>query len=131
VGGERRASNALRNKLETGIRELVPGAVLNGDPVRQLSNTLNLTLPHLRGESLVVALDQHGIVISSGSACKTGNPDPTHVLIAMGRSPESAHCAVRFSLSHRTTEVDIDATVTALSEVLGEIETAVRFLSCK
>jgi cysteine sulfinate desulfinase/cysteine desulfurase-like protein len=79
----------------------------------------------------VVALDQHGIAISSGSACKTGNPDPTHVLIAMGKSPESAHCAARFSLSHHTTEMEIDATVTALSEVLEEMETAVRFLSCK
>jgi len=121
----------LRDRLEEGIRGLIPGAVINGHPADRLPNTLNLTLPGLRGESLVVALDQHGIALSSGSACKTGNPDPTHVLIAMGKSPESAHCAVRFSLSHHTTEMDIDATVEALSEVLEEMETAVRFLSCK
>jgi cysteine desulfurase NifS len=121
----------LRDRLEERIRQAVPGAVLNGDPVHRLPNTLNLTLPGLRGESLVVALDQHGIALSSGSACKTGNPDPTHVLIAMSRAPESAHCAVRFSLSHHTTSKDVDATADALAEVLEEMETTVRFLSCK
>ncbi|MCL1599355.1 MAG: IscS subfamily cysteine desulfurase [Actinomycetia bacterium] len=127
--GERLA--ALRDRLEEGVRCLVPGAERNGDPVHRLPNTLNLTLPGLRGESLVVALDQHGIALSSGSACKTGNPDPTHVLIAMGKTTDAAHCAVRFSLSHHTTDEDIDATVNALAEVLDEMETTVRFLSCK
>ncbi|MEE9177558.1 MAG: IscS subfamily cysteine desulfurase, partial [Acidimicrobiia bacterium] len=104
----------LRDRLEERIRKAVPGAVLNGEAAHRLPNTLNLTLPGLRGESLVVALDQHGIAISSGSACKTGNPDPTHVLIAMGKGSESAHCAVRFSLSHHTTTEDVDATEDAL-----------------
>ena len=121
----------LRDRLEEGIRRLVPEAVLNGDPDHRLPNTLNLTLPGLRGESLVVALDQHGIALSSGSACKTGSPDPTHVLIAMGKPPESAHCAIRFSLSHHTTDKDVDHTVDALADVLEEMESTVRFLPCK
>ena len=110
---------------------MVPTAIPNGDSERRLPNTLNLTLPGLRGESLVVALDQHGISLSSGSACKTGNPDPTHVLIAMGRSTEAAHCAVRLSLSHHTTDEDISQTIETLAEVLEEMETTVRFLPCK
>ena len=122
---------ALRDKLEAGVRGLIPGATLNGSPGRRLPNTLNLTLPGLRGESLVVALDQHGISLSSGSACKSGSPDPTHVLIAMGKSAEDAHCAVRFSLSHATTESDIDHTVSMVERVLEEMETTVRFLPCK
>jgi cysteine sulfinate desulfinase/cysteine desulfurase-like protein len=122
---------ALRDRLERGIRELIPGAVLNGHPERRLPNTLNLTLPALRGESLVVALDQHGISLSSGSACKSGSPEPTHVLLAMGRSAEEAHCAVRFSLSHTTTADDVDETVAAVRVVLEEMETTVRFLPCK
>ncbi len=122
---------ALRDKLEEGIKKLVPEARLNGHRQNRLTNTLNLTLPGLRGESLVVALDQHGICLSSGSACKSGSPEPTHVLIAMGRSEEEAHCAVRLSLSHSTTEEDIEATVSALAQVLAEIETTVRFLPCK
>ncbi len=122
---------ALRDRLEAGVRKLIPGARLNGDPEARLPNTLNLTLPRFRGESLVVALDQQGILLSSGSACKSGDPEPTHVLTAMGRTPEEGHCSVRFSLSHGTTDADIDATLSALDHVLEEMETTVRFLPCK
>lgn len=121
----------LRDRLEKGVRERVPNAVLNGHPRRRLPNTLNLTLPGLRGESLVMALDQHGIAASSGSACKAGSPEPTHVLTAMGRSDADAHCAVRFSLSRRSTEEDIDRTVAALGRVLEEMDAVIRFLPCK
>jgi cysteine sulfinate desulfinase/cysteine desulfurase-like protein len=122
---------ALRDRLEEGIRERIPGAVLNGHRTRRLPNTLNLTLPGLRGESLVIALDQHGISLSSGSACKSGSPEPTHVLIAMGRTAEQAHCAVRFSLGQDTTAEDIEETVRTLGKVLEEMESTVRFLPCK
>lgn len=123
--------NQLRDRLHAGITRLIPRAQLNGHPEQRLPNTLNITLPDLRGESLVVSLDQHGISLSSGSACKAGSPEPTHVLIAMGRSEEEAHCAVRFSLSHQTNEKDIDQTLTSLAQVLEEMETTVRFLPCK
>jgi cysteine sulfinate desulfinase/cysteine desulfurase-like protein len=90
-----------------------------------------MTLPEIRGEALVVALDRHGVSISSGSACKSGDPKPTHVLLAMGRSEEEAHRSVRFSLSSATTADEIEAAVTALREVLEEIKSTVRFLPCK
>jgi cysteine desulfurase NifS len=121
----------LRDRLEEGVRRLVPGARLNGPRDDRLPNTLNLTLPGLRGESLVLALDRHGIALSSGSACKAGSPDPTHVLMAMGRSAADAHCAVRLSLSRDTSEEDVAATIIALEEVLEELATTVRFLPCK
>ena len=79
----------------------------------------------------MVALDQHGISLSSGSACKSGSPDSTHVLLAMGKTADEAHCAVRFSLSHTTTKQDVTETVTALERVLEEMETTIRFLPCK
>ncbi|UCF64890.1 MAG: IscS subfamily cysteine desulfurase, partial [bacterium] len=120
-----------RDLLEQGIIKLIPAARLNGHLKHRLPNTLNMTLPELRGESIVVAMDQHGIALSSGSACKAGSPDPTHVLLAMGRSAEEAHCSVRFSLSERTTENDIETTLGALQEVLEEMESTVRFLPCK
>jgi cysteine sulfinate desulfinase/cysteine desulfurase-like protein len=88
-------------------------------------------LPGLRGESLVVALDQKGIALSSGSACKAGSPDPSHALLAMGMSEEDAHCAVRLSLSRYTTEKEIQTTVDSLKTVLEEMESTVRFLPCK
>ncbi len=132
-GGVRRAEQigSLRDRLEKALYQLVPDAKSNGRMHDRLPNTLNMTLPGLRGESLVVAMDQHGISLSSGSACKSGSPDPTHVLMAMGRTEEQAHCAVRFSLSRDTTEQDIEDTVAALAEVLEEMETIVRFLPCK
>jgi cysteine sulfinate desulfinase/cysteine desulfurase-like protein len=122
---------ALRDRLERGVRAQVPNARLNGHRDERLPNTLNMTLPGLRGESLVVALDQRGISLSSGSACKAGSPEPTHVLLAMGRSEEQAHCSVRFSLSHETTAEDVDETIEALNHVLDEMENSVRFLPCK
>ncbi|MFQ5864619.1 MAG: IscS subfamily cysteine desulfurase [bacterium] len=121
----------LRDKLEAGIKKLIPNAKLNGHVENRLPNTLNLTVPAFRGESLVVALDQNGISLSSGSACKSGSPLPTHVLLAMGRTEEEAHCSIRLSLSHETNGKDIEDTVSALAKVLEEMETTVRFLPCK
>lgn len=121
----------LREQLQTGIEALIPGAQLNGHATERLPNTLNMTLPGLRGESLVIALDQKGIALSSGSACKSGSPEPSHALTAMGLSNETAHCAIRLSLSDQTTEEDVEQTLHALAEVLEEMETTVRFLPCK
>jgi len=121
----------LRDKLQDGILKLIPEARLNGSVEDRLPNTLNMILPELRGESLVVAMDQHGISFSSGSACKSGSPTPTHVLMAMGRSEEDSHCAVRLSLNHDTSEQDIDKVLVELKHVLDEIATTVRFLPCK
>jgi cysteine desulfurase NifS len=122
---------ARRDKLEAGVRALISGARLNGHPEQRLPNTVNMTLPGLRGESVVVALDQHGVSLSSGSACKSGSPEPTHVLIAMGRTEDEAHCSVRFSLSRYTSDEDVDDTLTMLGQILEEMETTVRFLPCK
>ncbi len=120
----------LRDRLEAGIRKLLPGVKLNGHPLSRLPNTLNLTLPGLRGESIVIALDWHGIALSSGSACKSGSPEPTHVLIAMGSTAQEAHCSVRFSLSRYSTEDDIEQTVSALEQVL-KAKDIVRLAPCK
>jgi cysteine desulfurase NifS len=120
-----------RDDLHRRVRSLIPEATLNGHPDHRLPNTLNLTVPGLRGESLVVALDQHGVSLSSGSACKSGSPEPTHVLLAMGKAPEHVHCSIRLSLSHETSDDDVDAVGTALARVLEEMETTVRFLPCK
>jgi cysteine sulfinate desulfinase/cysteine desulfurase-like protein len=125
------AMRRRRDRLQAGLSELVPGARLNGHREHRLPNTLNMTLPELRGEALVVALDQHGICLSSGSACKAGSPEPTHVLLAMGRSAEEAHCSVRLSLSDETSDQDVERTLDALSQVLEEMRTTVRFLPCK
>ncbi len=122
---------ALRDRLEAGVREIVPEARLNGHKTERLPNTVNMTLPGMRGESLVLFLDRHGVYFSSGSACKSGNPDPSHVLRAMGLSDEDAHCAIRLSLGVRNSEEDIDYVLEALAEIVGDRQSSVRFVGCR
>ncbi|MFC1943880.1 IscS subfamily cysteine desulfurase, partial [Chloroflexota bacterium] len=121
----------LRERLHEGIRQQVPGAKLNGHKGNRLPNTLNLTLPGIRGESLVLALDQKGIAISSGSACRSGFAEPSHALTAMGLSEEEAHCSVRFSLGVENTAEEIDRAVEAIGQVVHEAKDIVRFVSCR
>jgi len=121
----------LRDKLEVGIAALVQGVHRNGPRTPRLPNTLNMTLPEIRGESLVLHLDRRGIYLSSGSACKSGNPAPSHVLLAMGLSPEEAHCSIRLSLGHGTGEEDVDYVLDSLRETLRDTATAVRFVGCR
>ena len=121
----------LRDKLETGIRRIVPDAKLNGHATERLPNTLNMTLPGMRGESLVLFMDRHGVYFSSGSACKSGNPDPSHVLTAMGLSDEDAHCAIRMTLGVGTTAEDIEYVLASLAEIVGDRQSSVRFVGCR
>ncbi|MCP4663976.1 MAG: cysteine desulfurase, partial [bacterium] len=129
--GEMDRVAALRDQLEAAVRELVPEAKRNGHPQRCLPNTLNMTLPGIRGESLVLLLDRRGLYFSSGSACKAGNPEPSHALTAMGLSVEDAHCAVRFSLGRANTGEDVGYVRRCLAETLRDTRSAIRFVGCR
>jgi cysteine desulfurase NifS len=122
---------ALRDRLEHGIRGLFPAAKPNGSRENRLPNTLNVTLPGLRGESVVLAMDQKGVALSSGSACRSGSPDPSHALLAMGLSEADAHCALRFSLGIGNTESEIDRTVELLGELMRDLSSGIRFVPCR
>ncbi len=130
-GGESARLAVLRDRLETGIAALIPGARRNGPQHDRLAHTLSMTLPEIRGESLVLFLDRKGIALSAGSACKSGTPEPSHALLAMGLTPEEAHCAVRFSLGVGNNEEEIDYVLDALSQLLAETRSAVRFVPCR
>jgi cysteine desulfurase NifS len=121
----------LRERLWAGIRRTVPQARLNGHPAQRLPNTLNVTLPGIRGESLVLALDQKGVSFSSGSACRSGSASPSHALLAMGLSEEEAHCALRFSLGVGTTEKQIDDALDFMGQVIRGSTASVRFAPCR
>jgi cysteine sulfinate desulfinase/cysteine desulfurase-like protein len=121
----------LRDRLEAGIREIVRQAVLNGHPERRLPNTLNMTLPGFRGESIVMAMDRHGVFFSSGSACRSGSPDPSHALLAMGLSEADAHCSLRFSLGYGNSEEEIDRAVNLLERTIRESRSMVHFVPCR
>lgn len=125
------AVRLLRDRLEDGIRALVPEARLNGHPTERLPNTVNMTLPGYRGESVVLALDQQGISISSGSACHSGSPAPSHVLRAMGLSDEEVHCSIRISLGAGTTEEEVERTLAVLDDTLHNRKATVRFVTCR
>jgi cysteine sulfinate desulfinase/cysteine desulfurase-like protein len=128
---ERGRIAALRDSLEAGLKGLVPGIKITGHPAERLPNTLNVVLPGFRGESLVLALDRYGIRLSSGSACKSGSPKPSHVLLATGLSEEEAHCSIRISLGTDSTVDDIEKTVAAFGEVIGSSKNVVRFVPCR
>jgi len=121
----------LRDRLYEGIARVVPGVRLNGHPEKRLPNTLNVTLPGLRGESLVYALDSRGVYFSSGSACKSGSPDPSPALMAMGLSGEEAHCSLRFSLGPDNTAEEVERAVRLLEDVIRSSSAGVRFVSCR
>ncbi|ABK44090.1 aminotransferase, class V [Magnetococcus marinus MC-1] len=129
--GEAQRLAQLRDRLEDGLLALVPGAKRNGPPHNRLPNTLNLTLPGIRGESLVLVMERQGVYFSSGSACKSGNPDPSHALLAMGISPADAHCSVRFSLGSGTTLAQLERLLALFKETLADTMGSIRFVSCR
>ncbi len=109
----------LRNQLWQGIQQVEPRAVRNGDLTNSVANTLNVSFPGVDGEALIIGLDLEGVCVSSGSACMVGSVQPSHVLLAMGVSPELASSTVRFSLGFQTKEADIEHTIKALARVLA------------
>jgi cysteine desulfurase NifS len=121
----------LRDRLQAGLLEMMPDARINGHPTDRLPNTLNISLPAIRGESMVLALDPKGVCLSSGSACKSGSPKPSHSLMAMGLSAEESHCALRFSLGADNTQEQIDLVLSLISEVLHESISTVQFVGCR
>jgi cysteine desulfurase NifS len=129
--GQVRSVQALRDRLWEGIRRIVPQARINGHPEHRLPNTLNVCLPGIRGESLVLALDSKGVSLSSGSACRSGSPKPSHALLSMGLSEADAHCSLRFSLGIGNTEEEIDRAIECIGEVIRESMMTVRFVPCR
>ncbi|HEY3745010.1 MAG TPA: cysteine desulfurase family protein [Gemmatimonadaceae bacterium] len=99
---------SLRDRLEAGILERVPDAVVHGRGAERAPHILNLSVPGTDSESLLMALDLRGIAASGGSACQSGSIDPSHVLAAMGVRPDLASAAIRMSLGSLTTDHSID-----------------------
>jgi cysteine desulfurase len=98
---------ALAQSLLEELRESIPGLRLNGSVSRRIQNTLNLTFPGVLGESMLIALDLEDIEVSMGSACAAGAVEPSHVLLAMGRSAAEARSSLRISLGWSTTVAEI------------------------
>ncbi len=121
----------IRDRLYEGLLKLTEGVHLNGHVSKRLPNTLNVTIPGFRGESVVLRLDRMGVALSSGSACKSGSPDPSHALIALGLSADEAHCALRFSLGLGNTMDEVDQVLSSLEQVIKKANSTVRFVPCR
>jgi cysteine desulfurase NifS len=121
----------LRDKLQSGLCSIFPELKINGHPTFRLPNTLNVTLPEIRGESLVLSLDKRGVALSSGSACRSGSPEPSHVLRAIGLTEDEAHCSVRFSLGRQNNLYEISKTLEIISEIKNGMKDKIRFVSCR
>jgi cysteine desulfurase len=116
--GAATALTALRSRLLAGLRALTPELEVNGDPDPGLPGLLSVRFPGRRAEDLLLLLDRHGVACSAGSACASGAVTPSHVLVAMGRTPAEARETVRFSLGHASTQAEVDAAVSAVAQAL-------------
>ena len=106
----------LRDSLIEGVLAGVPEAVLTGHPTQRLPGHASFCFPGTSGEAMLLQLEERGIVCSSGSACAAGRDEPSHVLLAMGFSPEVAQTAVRFTLTDAVTEQEIRQTARAVQD---------------
>ncbi|HXD98723.1 MAG TPA: IscS subfamily cysteine desulfurase [Candidatus Acidoferrum sp.] len=121
---ERRRVTGLRDRLWEGIRDSVPEARLNGHPTERLPGTANISYRGVESESVVLGLDLKGIGVSAGSACTSGNVEPSYVLVAMGAPLEWAMGAVRHSLGRSTAAEDIDYVVEAVEPIVRKLRAA-------
>jgi len=109
--------SALRDKLIGGLSN-IPHSILNGAREPRLPGNVNFCFEGIEGESLLLLLDQKGVLASSGSACTSGSLDPSHVLLAIGRPHEIAHGSLRLTLSEWNTEEEVDHILKVVPEVV-------------
>jgi cysteine desulfurase len=110
----------MQNRLEAGLAEL--GARIFATEAVRLPNTTYFAFPNIDGETLVGKLDREGFAVASGAACSSANPEPSHVLRAMGVVPEVARGAVRVSLGVGNSEVEIEQFINALQVTVGRLQ---------
>jgi len=111
----------MRDKLIKRILKTIPDSRLNGPWEKRLPNNINISFRGVEGEALVIALDQKGIAVSTGSACSSKSLEPSHVLLALGLSPEEAHGSLRITLGRFTTEKEVEKFLKALPPIVKRL----------
>lgn len=112
---------ALRDRLEVGLLERCPGAVVAGRSAPRLANTLAIGWPFLHAEELIRALDREEVCAGAGSACTSLHSEPSRVLLAMGLAPELARGTIRFSLGFQTTKDEIDRVIEVMAYAIRDL----------
>ena len=112
---------SLRNRLEDALLATCVDARVNGNRAQRVSNTSNISFHAAGGEALLIALDLQGIACSTGAACSSGAVGPSHVLLAIGLSPDEARSSLRFSLGRTTTAEEIDRAIAAIPQAVERL----------
>jgi len=112
----------LRDALEEGVRAISKNAAVFSAGVPRLPNTSCIAVPGAKAETLVIGLDLAGISVSAGAACSSGKVETSHVLAAMGVSPELAHSAIRVSLGIGSSNTDIQSFLGAFGELIKRLK---------
>ncbi|HEY3248386.1 MAG TPA: cysteine desulfurase family protein [bacterium] len=120
IDGAAAQMSALTARLRDRLLQ-IPGVTINTPPGGAAPHILNATFSGARGETLLHRLEMDGIYVSTGSACHSHQPTPSHVLLAIGRTPEEAAASLRFSVSRSTTAAEIDAAAAAVDAAASEL----------
>lgn len=107
----------LRDQLIVGLKQ-IPDSILNGDEQKRLPGNVNFCFKGTEAEGLLLLLDNNGICASSGSACTSGFLDPSHVLLAIGRDPETARGSLRLTLDYENTQEEVETIIQAVTETV-------------
>ncbi len=110
----------LRDYLIGRVLKEVPYARLTGHRTQRLPGNASFCFQFTEGEALLILFDMEGICASSGSACTTGSREPSHVLTAIGLPPEVTRGSIRLTLSHETTQEEIDYTIEKMKEIIAK-----------
>lgn len=118
---ENRRLASLRDRLEQSVLDRIPDTRVNGAGAPRVPNTTNIRFDGIDSDALLIALDLKGFAVSSGAACSSGAPEPSHVLLAMGLSRLEARSSIRFSLGRSNTVEQVDALVEALVDSVAHL----------
>jgi len=121
IDHEATAVKKLRDDFEAGILARVEGVQINGDPVNRLPNTTSLAFDGVESEAMLMLLDQRGICCSAGSACTTGQHEPSHVLRAMGYDDTRARSSLRFSFGRFNTAAEVARALEIVPEIVLKV----------
>lgn len=111
----------LRERLVAGVLASVPDCRYLGHPAERLPGNAAFTVRYIEGESMLLQLDSHGFMVSSGSACASGSLEPSHVIMALGLGAEEAHGSIRVSLGRQNTEEEVDAFLAAFAPIVDKL----------
>jgi cysteine desulfurase len=112
---------ALRDQLINGVLSSVPGVDLTGHPEMRLPSHASFVIDGVESNTLLMHLDIKGVMASSSSACKTGNPEPSDVLLAMGYSAEQALSSLRLTVGVMTSEEDVAYAIDVIGEAVERV----------